>query len=96
LIVYFELKELIVINDKTVTSLTIKGWKIVNLRIMLSVSVMLYDIQLQCGKTFINSHTQSGGTGVRTLVMMSGLTISTYLPVELGFMGLIQTHSNLN
>jgi hypothetical protein len=28
LIVYFEPKELIVINDKTITSLTIKGWKI--------------------------------------------------------------------
>ncbi|KEH29466.1 hypothetical protein MTR_4g037095 [Medicago truncatula] len=31
------------------------------------------------------THT-SGGTGVRTSVMASGLTISTFLPVELGLL----------
>ena len=33
-------------------------------------------------KPSISSHTQSEGTGVRTPIMMSGLTISAFLPVE--------------
>ena len=46
------------------------------------------------GKAVINSHTQSGGTGVRTPVMTSGLTISAFLPVVLGLMG--RAYSNVN
>jgi len=38
------------------------------------------------GQTIINSHTQSGDTGVQTPIMTSDLTISTFLPVELGLM----------
>jgi len=34
-------------------------------------------------KVIINSHTQSGDVGVRTPVKTSGLTISTFLLVEL-------------
>jgi hypothetical protein len=37
-------------------------------------------------KAIINSHTQSRGTGVRTPIMTSGLTILTFLPVELRLM----------
>ena len=43
-------------------------------------------------KTIINSHTQSGGTGVRTQVMTSSLTISSILPVELGLMRQVWIH----
>ena len=35
------------------------------------------------GKAIINSHIQSEGTGVRTPVITSSLTILTFLPVEL-------------
>jgi len=38
------------------------------------------------GKTIINSHTQSGGSDIRTPVMMSGLTILAFLPIELKLM----------
>jgi len=43
-------------------------------------------------KVVINSHIQSEGTGVRTPVMTSGLTISTFLPVELRFMRQLKTY----
>lgn len=38
-------------------------------------------------KTILNSYTQSGGIRVQTPVMTSDLTISAFLPVELGLMG---------
>ena len=45
-------------------------------------------------KAVINSHTQSGGTGVRIPVMTSGLIISTFLSVELRLMGPIELFFN--
>jgi hypothetical protein len=57
----------------------------------------IFFVDRRDGKAIINSHTQSGGTGVRTSVMKSGLSISTFLPIELGLMRHLWIHiSQLN
>ena len=50
---------------------------------------MTFFLDRRDDKTIIKSHTQSGGTGVRTPVMMSSLIILIFLSVELGLVRLI-------
>jgi len=55
-------------------------------------SIQVFFLGRRDDKVIINSYTQSRGTGVPTPVMTSGLTVSAFLLVELGFMKLYTSY----